>query len=76
MAATLRMIEVSAPRYKEFIKPLIGSLALPTAKLTGEAGLISYRGMGPSVSGVPLYMMVSWLLLIYLLDLLNLHQKQ
>lgn len=76
VAVILKVVEASAPRYKSFIKPLIGSLALPTLKLTSGAGLLSFRVMGPSIFDVPLYTMTAWLALVYLLDLLNLHQKQ
>lgn len=75
MATILRKIEVIAPKYKVFLKPLAGPSALITAKIMNEVGVISYRFIGPSFIGVPLYMMTGWLVLIYLLDLLDWHRK-
>jgi len=67
-AAILRIIDVKAPGYKAFLKPLTGPIALIVARMTNKIGLISYPPEAISIFGVPLYMMTGMLVLVYLLD--------
>jgi hypothetical protein len=77
MATVLRWIETISPCCKIFFKPLIGPLALVIAKITNVVGIISFPSTKPLIFGVPLYMMIGLLLLVYLLDdLLHFLRKQ
>ncbi len=77
MALILRCIETISPRCKIFLKPLVGPLALIIAKMTNVVGIISFPSTKPLIFGVPLYMMIGLLVLVYLLDdLLSLLRKQ
>jgi hypothetical protein len=71
MAALLRVFDAFARKYKILVKPLVGTAALFFSGTFRLMGMISFRGPGPYVLGVPLYMMTGSLALVYLLDLLK-----
>lgn len=69
--AVLRLIDRRLPAWKRLLKPLAGPSALCAAALTRELGLITYPATDLSVQGIPLYMMIGWLTLVYVMDRLG-----
>lgn len=68
VAALLTTLDVFASKYKILVKPLLGLVALLYSWIFNLMGMISFRAPGPRVTGVPLYMMIGTLALVYLLD--------
>lgn len=67
----LRLIDHRLSAWKRRLKPLAGPSALCAAALMRTLGLITYPTTNLSVQGIPLYMMIGWLSLVYVMDLLG-----
>lgn len=68
MGFVLKRIEACCHKSKVYFKPLVGPLALVIAKITSVIGIISFRPSEPLIFGVPSYMMIGMVILVYLLD--------
>ncbi len=76
MATVLRVTEIIAPHYKNFVKVLTMPVAFITAVVTNATGLLTFRVLEPSLLGVPLYMVIGMTALIFTLDHFGIQGKK